>query len=369
VKTRRLWYTCTLVVLIAVAIACGKQPAAPASPSAAAAGSVNAAADGSTLKATAPTLQSPIKGVKLDPGTTLTLVVGNATAKYSASTPLSYRFQIFNASGAQVYNSPLVAAGSSGTTSHVVTSVLDGDQTYSWQARVEYSGAFGPWSARESFIAPVNDGYIKDGELYDPLINGKTVGEIHGPVTFIPGVGVQLLTWDSYISYQLPNTLLEGEYSLLVTNMPANTKGGKQKVMGMAQGYDDFVTNDRRVDVGKRGDPPGMIDWRFLTHDDRIETGGSERVTYPFNKDLLYFYNISWRNNHFQVTINEGGVSGKNVYDYGKDWKGRPYDPNPHVIFVGVPVGRSGSDAATVENTVYRQIWVSSRSRPAFANK
>src|SRR5439155_25570101 len=193
-------------------------------------------------------------------------------------TALSYRFQIFSAGGAQVYNSPLVTAGSSGTTSHAVTVALDGDQTYQWQARAEFSGAVGPWSGRESFIAPVNDGYIRDGEIYDPLINGRTVGELHGPVTFIPGVGVQLQTWDSYISYQLPSTLLEGEYSLLLTNMPANTKGDKQKIMGMAQGYSDFIENDRRMSVEKRGDPAGMIAWRFLTHDDRIETNGPERV-------------------------------------------------------------------------------------------
>ena len=73
--------------------------------------------------------------------------------------------------------------------------------------------------------------------------------------------------------------------------------------------------------------------------------------------------------NHFQVTINEGGVAGKNVYDYGKDFQGRPYDPNPHVIYVGAPIGRSGSDAASVEQTVYRQIWVSANPRPAFVNK
>lgn len=354
---------------LAVAIACGKHSATPASPGAVTPASSDAASDGSTLKATAPTPQSPVKGVKLDAGATITLVVGNASAKFASGTPLAYRFQIYNAAGAQVYNSPLVSGGSSGTTSHAVTAALDGDQTYQWQARVEYSGANGPWSSRESFIAPVNDGYIKDGEIYDPLINGKTVGEIHGPVTFIPGVGVQLQTWDSYISYQLPSTLLEGEYSLLVTNMPANTKGQKQKVMGMAQGYGEFIENDRRVSVEKRGDPPGVIAWRFLTHDDRIETEGSDRVTYNFLKEQVYFFNISWRSNHFQLTINEGGVSGKNAYDFGKNWKGRPYDPNPHVIYVGAPAGRSGSASASIENTIYRQIWVSSRSRPAFANK
>src|SRR5438876_1024170 len=361
--TRRYWFTSVLVCALAVAVACGKHSTSPASPSAVDPAAANAASDGSTLKATAPTPQSPVKGVKLEAGATITLVVGNASMKFASGTPLTYRFQVFNAAGTQVYNSPLVGAGSSGTTSHAVSAALDGDQTYQWQARAEFSGAVGPWSARESFVAPVNDGYIQAQELYDPLINGKTVGEIHGAVTFIPGVGVRLEAWDSYISYQLPQTLLEGEYSLLVTNMPANTKGGKQKVMGMAQGYDDFVTNDRRVDIGKRGDPPGMIDWRFITHDDRIETNGSERVTYNFLKDQLYFYNTSWRNNHFQVTISEGGVNGKNIYDYGKNWNGRPYDPNPHVIFVGAPVGRSGSNAATIENTIYRQIWVSSRPR------
>src|SRR5262249_61784348 len=133
---------------------------------------------------------------RTDTCATVTPGVGTGTGKSASGTPPSYRFQISDG-GTQVYNSPLVAAGSSGTTWAAVTAPLDGDKTYQWQARVEYSGAVGPWSGRESFIAPVNDGYIKDGEIYDPLINGKTVGEIHGPVTFIPGVGVQLLTWDS----------------------------------------------------------------------------------------------------------------------------------------------------------------------------
>ena len=72
--TRKIWFLPTLVAGIAVAIACGNHSAAPNTPSATTAASSNASSDGSTLKATAPTLQSPIKGVKLDAGTTLTLV-------------------------------------------------------------------------------------------------------------------------------------------------------------------------------------------------------------------------------------------------------------------------------------------------------
>jgi hypothetical protein len=364
--TRRFWFASVLAGVLVTTLGCSKHSQTPASPSSAVPASADAAADGSTLKATAPTIQSPANGAKIENGNPVVLTVGNAAMKF-ASRALQYRFQVFSGS-TLVYDSGLVAQGS-GSTSHTVNAPLDGDQTYQWQARAESNGAVGPWSSKASFIAPANDGYIRGTEVYDPLINGRTVGEIHGPVQFIPNVGVQLLTWQSYISYQLPQTLIEGEYSLLVTNMKANTKGDKQKVMGMAQGYDDFIENDRRVSVEKRGDPAGMIAWRFLTHDDRIETEGSERVVYNFLADQLYFFNISWRNNHFQVTINEGGVDGRSAYNYGKNWKGRPYDPNPHVIFVGVPIGRSGASAASIENTIYRQIWVSSRPRPAFANK
>jgi len=362
----RFWYTPVLLGALALAAACSKHPSTPASPSSAAPANSNANADGSTLKATSPTLQSPVKGVKLDPGSQVTLTVGNASMKFVQNATLSYRFEVYDG-GTRVYQSPLVAGGSSGTTSHTVTATLEGDKTYQWQARVEFNGANGPWAARESFVAPVNDGYISGSELYDPLINGKTIGEIHGPVQFIPGVGAQLLTWDSYISYQLPQTLIEGEYSLLVTNMKANTKGDKQKVMAMAQGYDDIIENDRRMTVEKRGDPPGAIAWRLLTHDDRIET--SVRPTYNFVADQSYFYQVTWRSNIFNVLIQEGGNGGKTVYNDGHSWFGRPYDPNPHVVYVGAPTGRSGSSAASIENTIYRQIWVSARPRPGFANK
>src|SRR2546422_1006004 len=62
VMTRRFWLTSMLAGGLAVAIACGKHSATPASPGAVTPVSSDAASDGSTLKATAPTLQSPVKG-------------------------------------------------------------------------------------------------------------------------------------------------------------------------------------------------------------------------------------------------------------------------------------------------------------------
>jgi hypothetical protein len=354
------------VCLIALAVACSKQSASPTSPTGAASASGHAAnADGSTLKVSAPTPVSPINGVKINQGDNIILTVNNSSATYAGGVPLKYEFAVVNSAGQQVF----VGQNSSGAaqTSVQVTGNLDAEKPYQWHARAFYGDYTGPWSAFASFISPANEGYIRGNELYDPLSNGKTIGTIHGNVTFIPGVGAKLGDFYSYISYELPQTLMEGEYSLLVTNMKANTKGDKQKVMGMAQGYDDIIENDRRMTVEKRGDPAGAIAWRFLTHDDRIET--TVRPIYNFDPSQTYFYQATWRNNIFNLLIQEGGLGGKTVYNDGDQWNGRPYDPSPHVIYVGAPIGRSGPTAASIEDTIYRQIWVSANPRPPFANK
>jgi hypothetical protein len=328
----------------------------------------DAAADGSTLKATAPTPQSPINGTKpSDPQ--LRLVASNASLRFVSGIPLTYRYEIQNASGSVVYGFSNVPAGS-GTTAHVPSgATLTADQTYRWRVRAEYQGLVGPWSELASFIAPASEGYISGNELYDPLVNGKTIGEVHGPVTFIPGVGVKLETQLSYISYQLPQTLTEGEYSILVTNLHENTEGGKTKLMAMAQGYDDIVVNDRRMTVEKRGDPPGIVAWRMLTHHDQIDTEGAEREFVPFDPSNTYLWEATWRNNFFNVLIREGGANGEIIYSKGKGFEGDPYDPNPHVIYIGAPVGRSGPDGASVDGVIIRHVWVSGRPRPAFANQ
>jgi hypothetical protein len=349
-------------------VACSKQSASPSSPSSVQPAETAANADGSTLKSSAPAPLSPVNNARPEIG--ITLVVNNAGVKYGAGdgVQFAYRFEVYDAGNNRVYQSPPVPSGV-GTTSHDVVAALDGDQTYSWAARVEFQGEAGPWSARGSFIAPQNDGYIRGNEMYDPLINGRSVGVKHGALTFIPGVGVRLESHLSYISYQLPQTLNEGEFSLLVTDMPTNTDGGKTKLFAMAEGYSDIVTNDRRMTIEKRGDPAGIVAWRFMTHGDQVDTEGAEREVVQFNPNLSYFFQATWRNNFFNLLIREGGVNGRTVYSKGKHFQGRAYDPNPHVLYVGAPVGRSGPEGASVDHATIRHVWVSGRERPAFANQ
>jgi hypothetical protein len=356
------------VSAIALAAACSKHSGTPTSPSSTTVARPGASADTNNLKVSAPTPVAPANGVKLNAGQPVVLVVNNASATYATGVALQYEFSVQDA-GREIENFK-VPAGPGTTRVTVDDSKFEAEKPYQWRARAILGDtAAGPWSGLSTFIAAQNGGYIRGTELYDPLTNGKTVGTVHGNVQFIPGVGAKLLDWNAYISYELPATLVEGEYSLIVTNMPANTKGGKQKVMAMAQGYSDIIENDRRMTVEKRGDPAGIVAWRFLTHDDRIETNGGERTYVNFQANLAYLFTTTWRGNFFNVKIQQDGASGPIVYQGGKNWQGRPYDPTPHVIYVGAPVGRSGAVAASIENTVYRNIWVSPNPRPAFANK
>lgn len=360
---------CLAALALLATAACSKAPQAPATTTnAASPTAASANADGSTLKATAPTATSPINGQQpqsLD----VVLTVNNSAAKYATGMSPTYRFQVFTAGGTLAYEAANVAAGGSGVTAHTVAATLNGDQAYSWQARAEVGSEVGPWSARANFVAPASTGYIRGSELYDPLINGKTVGRMTGPLTFIPGVGLKFESQESYVAYQLPQTLTEGEFSILVTGMPANTEGDKTKLFAMGQGFDDIVTNDRRMTVEKRGDPAGIIAWRFITYEDQVDTEGPERTFFDFKASQTYFWQATWRNNRFNLLIREGGVDGRTIYNLGKNFKGRAYDPNPHVIYLGAPVGRSGTNGASVDQAIIRQVWVSGRARPNFANR
>lgn len=358
------------VCLLAAVTSCSKSsPAAPVAPSATAKSGTDANADGSTLKVAAPTLSSPANGSSPGQGgDSIALVVNNAPPKYG-NAPTTYRFQVFSPGGQLVADGQGIVPGATTTSYNVSTSNLEGDQPYTWWSRIEYQGETGPWSTKWSFIAPSNDGYIRGNELYDPLVNGKSVGQIAGPTTFIPNVGLRFHAQLSLVTYTLQQTLTEGEFSMLITGMNTNTDGDKTKMFSMAEGYDDIVTNNRRFTVEKRGDPAGEVAWRFITHDDQIDTVGPERQTVNFDANQIYFWQATWRGNRFRLLIQRGGVGGQTVYDMSKPFAGRAYDPSPHVAYLGAPPGRSGESGASVDNVTYRQIWISARPRPAFANK
>jgi len=353
--------------LLAIAVACSRQEASPVTPSGAPGAATDAAtaADGSTLKVTAPTPLSPVNDQAQNGAPTLT--ASGSTAKFGTQMPLQYRFQVLNESGAIVQDSGVISA-----LTFNVTSTLEFKKRHTWRVRAEYQGQFGPWSASGSFISS-EGGYLRANEVFDPLYNGVTVGEVIGQVTFLSGQGARLDSTLSYVRYLIPQTITSGEFSMEIMGLRANAPGDKSKVFGMQEGTTDYITNPYRVDIqyrGTAGFPPNAITYRVLYGSETDESVRYEPTTeqrlssvVALNPNVWYFWKYTW-GTQVRVTVQEGGPTGRVIYDITRNSRNGTYNPRPHYAFIGTPTGRSGSESASIPGTIYRNVYIGARPRP-----
>lgn len=335
-----------------------------------------------TATLTAPALAAPAANMQLD---TLrpTLTVRNATSSVAGTR--TYEFQISDSTAftsaltsnvtgfAATVSQAGIAEGAGGTTSYTPTTDLQPTTVFYWRARALQGPSTGPWSDTGLFRSKLV-GFLRAGELYDPLVHGETVGERVGSTTFIDGKGIQLNNGSSFVRYRLPVTIRAGEYSMDVEGLRANGPGDKAKVFGMQEGDTDFITNDYRVDIqyrGVNGVPPNSIQWRVIyggadNLDVRYEPDTAKRFASVFllNPSVTYHWKFTW-GSAIRLVMSEGGVNGNTLYDYGMPAPRGEYDPDDHVAYLGAPVGRSGSEAATIPGTIYRNVWLANRPRPA----
>lgn len=330
---------------------------------------------------TAPALEAPAADQQLD---TLrpTLTIRNATSDQSG--PRAYEFQVadnggFNATAAGIpgfvasVSGTAVAEGADGRTSWTPAQDLQPTTLFYWRARATQAGATGPWSPTGTFRSKLV-GFNRPGELYDPLIHGETVGEIVGSATFIPGRGLQINNGTSHVRYLLPETISSGEFSMDVEGLRANAPGDKTKVFGMQEGQGDFITNDFRVDVqyrGLQGFPPNAIQWRVIYGDGadlgvRYEPDTAKRMASVFmlSPSTTYHWWFTW-GSQIKLVVREGAATGPALYDYGMSAPRGRYTPSPHYAYLGAPVGRSGTESASIAGAIYRNVWLSNRPRPA----
>ena len=149
--TRRLCAIATNRSRLAAALAgalfvagCSSEATAPLAPVAEAATAVPE----SSLKASVPTVQSPVNDQRSASLTSTTLVATAATGQY-ATLALQYRFQVSNDAGTLVQDSGLV-----GAPTWTIAITLTPLKRYTWKVRAEYQGTAGPWSASASFTTP-----------------------------------------------------------------------------------------------------------------------------------------------------------------------------------------------------------------------
>ena len=331
---------------------------------------------------TAPALEAPAADSQMD---TLrpTLTVRNVTSDRAGTR--TYEFQIsdsnsFTASTtsnvggfAATISANAIPEGTNGTTSWTPAQDLQPTTVFYWRARATQETATSPWSPTGTFRSKLV-GFNRAGELYDPLIHGETVGQIVGSATFVPGRGLQLNNGQSHVRYLLPQTISSGEFSMDVEGLRANAPGDKSKVLGMQEGQTDFITNDYRVDVqyrGVSGFPPNAIQWRVIYGDAedldvRYEPDTAKRLASVFllNPATTYHWKFTWGSD-IRLVVRDGGITGAAFYDYGLAAPRGFYGPSSHYAYLGAPVGRSGTEAASIGGAIYRNVWLSARPRPA----
>lgn len=362
-----------IVVGLAAAVACGGDSKAPVSPTATAVNDADAGADGSTLKITAPTLQSPASGAvvnELNPN----FVLANATSKYtptSALGALEYEFVIETATGT-VLATAKTGAGAALTGYRIAEGILQHDTNYRWRARAVQGSLVGPWAAYmtfKTFAKPVDPylqpGWITPTEVWDPLTQGVTVGNAAG-MEFIAGKGARTVGNDSSIMYALPATLSSGEMSMIVDNLNPLSAGDKTKLFSMAEGTGDITTNDYRFTIEKRGviyPSPGQVRIRMITGDSgdhgRINDGGPWQPV--LDKTKTYFCKVTWGNNRITLKIQEINPTTRELGNYALNVSSGytfTYKPVPHNAWIGAPMGRAGAQDASVANMTVRGFFV-----------
>jgi hypothetical protein len=375
---QKKWLLYSLAAVMAIAMACGGDSKTPTSPSTTASspGSpLAAAADGSTLKVTAPTLSAPAEGATAD-GLTPNLVILNSTARYQTDyVPPYYRFVVMDSANAEIYNSGQVGAGASLTGHRVPTNVLKADTSYKWKARAEgaTSNSVGPYSTVFTFKTPANAGglpsYQTATTLWDNLTDGKTIGRATN-MEFIATKGARTIGFESFIQYPLRQTLTQGEMSFYVDNFNPLAAGGKTKFSSMSSDAADVTTDPWRFTLEKRGTSyvsPGQVRWRIITGDNtnRVYDGGPWQPV--LDKTKTHFIKYTWGNGRVTLLIAEAdavtGVLGTVRLNVSAAYGGT-YRPNPHMAYIGAEPGRAGVEDASVPNMTVRYVWVSDGLTP-----
>ncbi|HNV04163.1 MAG TPA: hypothetical protein PLN93_11325 [Vicinamibacterales bacterium] len=336
-----------------------------------------------TATLAAPVPDAPVDNVQL---TTLrpTLSVRNVPSTQAGGAKL-YEFQIadnpsFSAdSGASSLYYPVavtktgVAEDASGKTGFTVDADLQPATRLYWRARVAQGTAVSDWSATATFRTRIA-GYSRAGELYDPLVNGETVGERVGATAFVPGDGLRLDSSSSYVRYRLPQAVSAGEFSMEVKGLRPNNpiaqgfSSNKPKIFGMQDGDGDYTTNLWRIDAqyrGLEGNPPNCIHFRamFGGNQFKIEPDTAVRYSMVFLLDpaKAYFWKGSWSNG-FRLEVFDG-LGGAKLYDQSLPVS-NAYNPPRHVAYLGAPVG-SGGEMSVIAGTTYRNVWLGARAKPA----
>jgi hypothetical protein len=358
---------CVVIPSLAIVASCSK--ANVVSPS----GKTSTTSSGTAPTLTAPTIEGPADDAQLNTFRP-TLTVRNGSTSNQAAGAVSYEFQVADNSGFTpvAVTKTGVAEGSGGTTSFTVEADLPGATRFYWRARLVQGSANSAWSATSRFRTVIA-GFNRPGELFDPLANGVTVGTPMGSTTFITNEGIKVNDLNSYVRYQLPQTMAAGEFSMEVKGLFPNGPGEKMKVFSMFDGAGNLTNNRYELSAqyrGRNGNPPNAISFKAVWGSLGVvlEPGLATRQAsvVSFDPAEWYFWQAMWTSSSFRLIVRHGGPAGGLVYDRGDTAPAGtgPYAPNPHFAYLGATSGQYGIDTGSWPNLTYRNVWLSDKPRP-----
>jgi hypothetical protein len=285
----------------------------------------------------------------------------------------TYDFQVAdNVAFSPVAASKLsVVENAGGKTSATIDVDLTPSTRFYWRARMVQGGAASDWIIGK--FRTKAGGYNRAGELYDILSDGFTVGERFGSTTFVPGRGLRLDSMQSYVRYQLPETVASGEFSMEVEGLAPNGPGAKQSIFAMGQGTGTVTGNPFEMFAqyrGSAGNPDNCITfkavWGSTAYKLEFDFGGRASAVTSLNASTTYFWQGSWTPTTFRLVVKDGGVNGSTIYDRTISTPGGgPYAPSPHVAYLGSNAGAMGTDTGSYPGMVVRNVWLSGRPRPS----
>ena len=297
----RTWIGIVLMATGATMAACSGSSNSPTSPSAASGGSGTAAADGSTLKTSAPVLRAPAAGATAS--ATPDLLAESPVGRFWSVRLGTLRFQVSesNTFGALTDEGTASGDGLSVVTYRVQRAQRTGVRVF-WRARAELDGAFGPWSdAREMLVS---------GSVAPPPSSGgnRTPNPPAGQRLPLPNMEAQIRQWtserpDLFPSQQCPlgvkyvnnpwqdyivDRLRQGDtrwgYNAKPTRAPGDNGGrpvvaaGDEILYNYGSNADEGNTNEvYAVDMltAHCGNP--VLGWRVFTGEEPVRWTGAGR--------------------------------------------------------------------------------------------
>jgi hypothetical protein len=316
-----------------------------------------------------------------------TLIVRNAAAAQATGVRM-YEFQIADRSDFATTSGPRLHAfavtvsrsgvpeGPNGTTSFTPDFDLQPTTRFYWRARIVQGPSASDWTATRSFTTPIA-GFNRPGELYDPLVYGSTIGTPVGSTTFVPGRGVRLNDGNSYVRYQLAQTISSGEFSMEIEGLRPNGPGPKMKLFSMSDGTGDVYRSNYLLVAqyrGLGGNPDNAIAFKALLGEPayKLEPDLGQRLAgvRALDPSHAYFWKGTWRN-FFRLTVQDG-IGGPTIYDLGISLSdigfganAATYNPTPHFAYLGANNGPFGEEDGTFPGTIYRNVWIGTGPRPA----